>query len=194
MEKIITKIKEICPEQVFNYVEFWFFSGLRTSEIVGLRWEKVNLVDSSVTVNEVVVRGQRKDKTKTFVVRTVHLNSRALSALQRQRTQTGESGEAVFHDPRYGAPWLDERAFRRSYWTPTLKQLVIRYRRPYNMRHTYATLMLMAGMNSAFCARQLGHSVEVFHDKYAKWLDGDQNKREMALLENALIAPDLPQK
>jgi len=66
--------------------------------------------------------------------------------------------------------------------------------RSYNIRHTYATLMMMAGMNSAFCAGQLGHSVAVFHKEYAEWLDGDQNKREMALRENALIAPDLPQK
>ena len=29
---------------------------------------------------------------------------------------------------------------------------------------------LAAGMNAAFCARQLGHSVEMFHRTYAKWL------------------------
>jgi NAD(P)-dependent dehydrogenase (short-subunit alcohol dehydrogenase family) len=33
---------------------------------------------------------------------------------------------------------LDERAFRRSYWTPTLNRSVIRYRKPYNMRHSNA--------------------------------------------------------
>jgi integrase len=41
------------------------------------------------------------------------------------------------------------------------------------MRHSYATVMLMAGMHDAFCARQLGHSVEVVHRTYAaKWIDG----------------------
>ena len=78
------------------------------------------------------------------------------------------AGEEVFQDPRYGTPWADERAFRRSYWTPTLKRLGIRYRRPYNMRHTYATTMLMASMTPAFCARQLGHSVDIFLRTYAK--------------------------
>ena len=47
---------------------------------------------------------------------------------------------------------------------------------------------LAAGMNAAFCARQLGHSVEMFHRTYAKWLDGEQNDREMERLE-AAIAP-----
>jgi integrase len=46
--------------------------------------------------------------------------------------------------------------------------------------------MLMAGMNPAFCARQLGHSVEMFHRTYAKWLDGEQNDREMERLEASI--------
>ncbi len=59
-----------------------------------------------------------------------------------------------------------------------------------NIRVLYrcATVMLMAGMNAAFCARQLGHSVEMFHRTYAKWLDGEQNDREMDRLEAAIAA------
>ncbi len=53
-------------------------------------------------------------------------------------------------------------------------------------------MMLMAGMRPAFCAKQLGHSVEMFLRTYAKWIDGDQNALEMARLEAAL-APDLSQ-
>ncbi|RZT92559.1 hypothetical protein EV670_3537 [Rivibacter subsaxonicus] len=70
-----------------------------------------------------------------------------------------------------------------------MKRLGIRYRRPYNMRHTYATMMLMAGMAPAFCAGQMGHSVEVFLGTYAKWLPGAGDAAEMAKLENA-IGPD----
>ncbi|SAK64110.1 Bbp50 [Caballeronia hypogeia] len=49
--------------------------------------------------------------------------------------------------------------------------------------------MLMAGMTPAFCARQLGHTVEMFLRTYAKWIDGSQNDMEMATLENALTGP-----
>ncbi len=85
--------------------------------------------------------------------------------------------------------WVDERAFRRSYWTPALKVLGIRYRRPYNMRHTYATAMMMAGMTPAFCARELGHSVEMFLRTYAKWVDNVRDDAEMARLESSMAAP-----
>jgi integrase len=193
MEKIVAELAAKQPGQVANFVEFWFWTGMRTSELFGLRWNNVDMNSGVVLVAEAVVRGIHKDRTKTNVVRTVKLNSRALPAIQRQRHHTQVAGGPVFQDPRYSTPWIDERAFRRSYWTPTLKKLGIRYRRPYNMRHTYATVMLMAGMNSAFCAKQLGHSVEMFHKTYSRWLDGAQNDMEMQRLESA-IGPALAPK
>lgn len=119
------------------------------------------------------------------------LNSRAFVALQRQREYTQDGGLHVFLDPRYGTPWTEERAFRRSFWTPALAALGIRYRRPYNLRHTYATQMLMQGVNPAFAAKQLGHSVALFLKTYSKWIDSEGNAREMAKLEASLSPPSL---
>ena len=171
--------------QAASFVKFWFWTGLRTSEIFGLRWENVNLKEGhgSITVKEAVVRGLHKDRTKTQVERKVYLNSMALEALQLQQQITRKKGQEVFQDPRYETPWIDERAFRRSYWTPILKKIELRYRRPYQMRHSYATSMLMASMNHSFCAKQLGHSVEVFQKTYSTWIDGPQDNLEMARLE-----------
>ena len=190
-EKIIAKMRERHPGQVANMVEFWFWTGMRTGEMFGLSWRHVDLNSGTVLVAETVVRGEEKDSTKTDVARTVRLNTRALAALQRQRQHTFMAPDGrVFHDPRYLEGWHEERAFRRSFWEPVLKALGMRYRRPYNMRHSYATAMLMAGMTPAFCAKQLGHSVEMFLKTYAKWIDGDRDSAEMARLESA-IAPEL---
>lgn len=156
---------------------------MRTSEAAGIRWPNIDLFNSSMLVAEAIVRGAKKDTTKTNVARTVALNSRALGALKRQAKHTRMAGEHVWLDPRYGTPWEEERAFRRSYWTPALKRLGIRYRAPNNMRHTYATMMLMAGRTPAWCAMQLGHSVEMFLRTYSKWLQGAQDARELQGLE-----------
>jgi len=187
MELICAESARRYPEQVANLIESWFWSGYRTSEIFGLQWPNVDLNRGEVLVREALVRGERKNTTKTNVARLVTMNSRSRGAIQRQRQHTQMAGGPVFHDPRYGTPWTDERAFRRSYWRPLLTLLGIRYRRPYNMRHTYATVMLMAGMTPAFCAAQLGHSVEMFLTTYATWLDGAQNDLAMARLENSKI-------
>lgn len=192
-EAIVADIQARYPEQIANLVAFWAWTGMRTSEIFGLGWDNVDLASGSVVVAEAVVRGVKKDNTKTNTTRTVKLNSVAMAAIQAQRQHTQIKGQEVFQDPRYLTPWVDERAFRRSYWTPTLKRLGIRYRRPYNMRHTYATIMLMAGMNHSFCAKQLGHSVEMFQRTYSKWIDGQQDEAEMGRLESTL-SPAYPQK
>ena len=188
MESIIAKVRERHSGQVANLIEFWFWTRMRTSEIFALKWSSVDLNAGTFLVNEALVRGVLKDNTKTNTARTVRLNSRAMAALQAQREHTQLNGGAVFEHPLYGDAWDDERTFRRSFWTPTLKVLGVRYRRPYNMRHTYATAMLMAGMNDSFCAKQLGHSVEMFHRTYAKWMDDEQNDREMARLESTIAA------
>jgi integrase len=188
-EAIITEAAHV-DAQIYNYIELWFWTGLRTSEINGLEWRYVDFKDNTIAIERVLVAGEEKNRTKTAEARLVRLNSRALSALQRQRAFTQVAGGRVFQDPRSGKPWHSEEAFQRVYWARILKRLGIRYRRPYNMRHSYATSMLMAGMTPAFCARQLGHTVEMFLRTYAKWIDGSQNDVEMARLENALAAPE----
>lgn len=184
-EAICAYMEKHYPAQVVNYTAFRFYTGVRTSEIAGLRWPNVDLPSAYAVVTEVIVRGIEKDNTKTNIARTVRLNSAALAAIKRQAEHTRMKGEHVFMDPRYDLPWMEERAYRRSYWTPALKALGIRYRKPYNTRHTYATMMLMQGLTPAFCAKQLGHSVEMFLRTYSKWLDGSQDDLEMAKLEAA---------
>jgi integrase len=184
-EAIITEAALRDP-QIHNYIECWFWSGLRTSEINGLEWRFVDLKSGTIAIERVLVAGEEKNRTKTAEARLVRLNSRSLAALQRQRAFTQVAGGRVFQDPRSGKPWHSEEAFQRVYWSRILKRLGLRYRRPYNMRHSYATSMLMAGMTPAFCAKQLGHTVEMFLRTYAKWIDGNQNDFEMARLETAL--------
>jgi integrase len=196
VEAIIEYMTERYPDGVANYVEFKFFSGLRPSETTALRWADVDLERDRVHVHRAIVRGLEKNTTKTSTARHVLLNSRARAALLRQRALTQLAGDFVFLDPRYGKPWTEERAFRRSYWAPTLKALGLRYRRPYNTRHSYATMMLMSGMTPAFCASQLGHSVGMLLSTYARWLDGEHNAMEMGRLEASLrrdLSPELSQ-
>ncbi len=51
---------------------------------------------------------------------------------------------------------------QRMIWREIISELGYRYRDMYNMRHTYATFGLMNGVNPAFMAEQLGHSLQEF--------------------------------
>lgn len=61
----------------------------------------------------------------------------------------------VFHT-LLGKP-LDNTSFIYRVWRSLLDRLGIVYRRPYQTRHTCATLWLAAGENPEWVARQLGH-------------------------------------
>ena len=63
-----------------------------------------------------------------------------------------------------------------------MKSCRIRHRPAYNARHTYATMLLMDGVNPVFVADQLGHSLQMLMKRYAKWMHGDKNKAEIAKL------------
>lgn len=156
----------------------------------------MDLRGSTIVVKQAFVTDQLEDTTKTSKPRTVNLNSRALGAITRQKAWAYLAGGRVFHDPGTDKPWQYEQNARKRYWTPTLKALGIRYRRPYNCRHTYATLGLMAGANPAFMARQLGHGLKVFFEDYADWINGDANANEMAKIEGKIggNVPDMSQK
>jgi integrase len=50
------------------------------------------------------------------------------------------------------------------------------------MRHTYASVCLMAGITPAFVAQQLGNTVPVLLSRYAKWISSDADMLEMSKL------------
>jgi integrase len=196
IREILAHLAHHRPEQIHNFVQLMFYSGLRTSEGIGLRWESIDLRAREMLIEGGNVYDEETDTTKTSKSRIVLLSAPAFEALQRQKAHTFLHGEHVFHDPKTGEPWKYETITDvRSFWKITLKRLGIRYRRPYNMRHTYATLGIMSGARPAFLANQLGHSMQTFFRVYAKWINSKDDREEIAKLDLAIaqLSPNCPQ-
>lgn len=51
--------------------------------------------------------------------------------------------------------------------------------------HTYATMLLMSGVNLHFVANQLGHSPIMTSTVYAKWISGEADRAELAKLDTS---------
>jgi integrase len=115
-DAIIESSERLYPGHVANMVRFWMWTGLRTGELLGLRWENVDLASGTVLVKEALVKRERK-ATKTNVARTVRLNSQARAALAAQKAHTYLKGQEVFQDPRHCEAWDTEANFRKVYWS-----------------------------------------------------------------------------
>ncbi len=78
---------------------------------------------------------------------------------------------------QYNQPYRDSFVFTVRWWKPTLKALNLEYRRPYNMRHTYATNMLYRNLCSpAELAQLLGHSsTQMVYDVYVSYMERNFN-------------------
>lgn len=190
-ESLIVGIRADWGESEANYVEAGFFGGFRPSESIAIDWPNVDLVRGTVKVDKARVMAQDKDRTKTAVIREVELCPRALAAFRRQRAITGDSWKVFGH--ANGDPYHDLQT-QWKHWQTTHKRLGIRYREPYQMRHTSVTWNLMIGKNLLWVAEQHGHSPAVMLKTYAKWLKGATEedikaiRRAMEFVTNSALA------
>ncbi|WP_269321297.1 tyrosine-type recombinase/integrase [Halomonas sp. BC04] len=106
---------------------------------------------------------------------------RALEALKSQKSISflHPSGR-VFLNPRTGAPWTGDQTIRKTLWTHGLKRAGVRYRRPYQTRHTYASMMVSAGEPLAWVSKQMGHASVVTTARiYASWIPATNSQTGM---------------
>lgn len=190
VDLILPALEKRWGAEVRDYFEFAFFSGLRPSEQIELAWPDVDLPQRAVKITRARVVGTVKD-TKTYENRYLELHSRAYAALERQRVRTQLAGGYVFLNPFTKEKYADERSQRR-FLVSVLKTLGVRHRPAKNTRHTYATMLLMAGANPAWAAKQLGHSVEMFLRTYSKWIVGADRGSELAKVEAFTNAGSIP--
>lgn len=173
--------------QYRNLLQFAFWTGLRTSEIVALEWGDIDWIRGEARISRGLTKAAKEaELPKTAAgIRDVKLLPMALEALQAQKPHTFIEGRSVFHDPRYGKPFDGDQAIRKSFWIPTIRKAKVRYRNPYQTRHTYASMMLSAGEHPMWVAKQMGHSSWVMIARvYGRYIpnDGDTSGSKAAAL------------
>lgn len=156
-----------------NLIQFAFATGLRTSELIALRWEDVDLSAEKVFVRVAIVRGREKAPKTKSGLRTVELDRQSLAALRSQQEFTALMGGRVFLESS-DQSLLDDQKIRKKIWKPALKAAGVRYRSPYQTRHTFASHKLMQGRTPFWVAMQMGHSSpnQTFQS-YARWITQD---------------------
>ena len=183
-----------------DYFTVRFFTGMRTGEVHGLKWKYVDFDLRILRVRETFVLGEDEYTKTDGSQRDIQMSQPVFEALVRQKEATGSS-DYVFCNLA-GLP-LDNKNFSDRVWYPLLRHLDLEKRRPYQMRHTAATLWLASGEAPEWIARQLGHtSTEMLFRVYSRYVpnltrqDGSAMERLLAsqLSQGILIQKTIPDK
>jgi integrase len=156
-----------------NLLQFAFWTGMRTSELVALDWGDIDFVRGVVRVTRALTQQSTEPEgTKTAAGRReIKLLQPAMEALKAQKQHTWLRGAEVFQNPQSSLRWTGDQAIRKTLWTWALKRGGVRYRKPYQTRHTYASMMLSAGEHPMWVAKQMGHKDWTMIARvYGRWM------------------------
>lgn len=152
-------------------------TGISRSELLGLRWEDLDLEQQSIHINQglVVYHSVEEDKLvmesnglkNKFRRRTIPITDQELWKRLCQAPRTVNLGkrtmltEQIFHSPE-GKPYQPNNWENRVY-RPFMRALHkahpgVPMLSPHELRHTRATLWIAQGMDPYIAARLLGHS------------------------------------
>jgi integrase len=169
-----------------NYFTVRFFTGMRTGEVHGLKWKYVDFERRLILVRETVVDGEETYTKTDSSQREIQMSQLVYDALKEQEKGTRPLSEFVFCN-REGKS-LDYKNVNNRVWKPLLLCLGLNLRRPYQCRHTAATLWLAAGENPEWIARQLGHSTtEMLFRVYSRYVP-NLTRRDGSAFERLLIS------
>jgi integrase len=165
----VNRILDAVREDYRDYFLIRFFTGMRTGEVDGLKWRYIDFNKRLIKIRETIVAGE-EDITKTeSSIRDIRMSQPVYDAFMRQKTHSGRFGKFVFCNREGEA--LNHNNVTKRVWYPLLAKLRLEKRRPYQTRHTAATLWLAAGESPEWIAHQMGHSnTEMLFRVYSRYV------------------------
>lgn len=144
-------------------------TALRRGELLGLRWQDVELLDRRLHVRQAFVLGEMTTPKSKAGRRTVTFGPRTADALgeQWQATRYRGAEDVVFGHPALGRP-LDASKLTRRYLKAALaKAGVTKAIQPWHgLRHTALTASAAAGNPNAYIQAAAGHSQFSITERY----------------------------
>ena len=148
------KLLPICPLWVREIVFVALNTGMRMGEILSLRWDTVDLFRRTVTI----LHSKNRDK------RTIPLNENMFTLLKDKMKDRVSSSEWIF--PSHAGTKRDGHGLRRVF-RKALKTASIHDFHFHDLRHTFATRLVQAGVDLYKVQKLLGHRSPVMTQRYA---------------------------
>ncbi|MBD5170101.1 MAG: site-specific integrase [Oscillibacter sp.] len=157
VEQLTSFLREAKESGVFELYYIELATGLRRGELLGLKWEDIDLEQGNLRVHRQIARinGEIVEaplKTKN-AYRTLPLSADAVGVLREQKKKSGNS-PYVFPSPT-GGPISPDSVLHMLH--RVLKRAGLSKVRFHDLRHTFATLALQNGVDIKTVSGMLGH-------------------------------------
>ncbi|WP_286272812.1 site-specific integrase [Thalassotalea hakodatensis] len=180
VNKIIANVRE----DYSRYYLIRFLTGMRTGEIDGLKWKYVDFNNRMIKVRETIVAGECDYTKNDFSQREITMSQPVYDALKLQEQVSSSLSDYVFCTLS-GQP-IEHNNVTKRVWYPLLKRLGLEKRRPYQSRHTAATLWLASGESPEWIAKQMGHSnTQMLFQVYSRFVP-NLTRNDGSAFENLL--------
>jgi len=190
-DEFLETAEATCNRQEAMLLKVMAFAGLRLGEVLAMRREHLSESRQTYYVAQSYKRG-RYGRPKSGKMRLVDLPGFLVadllayqSYLKKERLRAGQGGriDILFPDPaeRWRQPISQRKV--QGLVKRVCKAAGLRPRSPHDLRHTYASILLMAHESPGYVQRQMGHSsISITMDIYCHWIAGEGRQN----LENAL--------
>ena len=169
--KRILEASEAYNPNLLYFLAMGFFTGMRTGEILALKRHDIDFKNKIIKIRSTISRfGDVKPKTYGST-RDIPIIDALFPYIEKMYQRENKDYMMV---TQFGNPYHDTHIFINNWWKPLLKSLGITYRRPYNMRHTFATNMLYRQLCTPVeLSQYLGHSsTQMIYDVYVSYIEG----------------------
>lgn len=171
----IEKIIEYAPKRIKNLIAIAFYTGMRTGEVLGLKWKDINFKEKTIKVQRTITAGIEQLPKTDSSNRIVDILSQCEKYLKEQKKVTG-LGEYIFINT-YLMPYTSSSSLAYT-WKKILEKANLEYRSIYQLRHSFASNMLSNGENELWVAQMMGHkSSETTRSKYCKYINSRIEKK-----------------
>jgi len=177
----IFKILDNTPDKIKLFFALGFFTGMRTGEITALKWEDIDLENRIISVKATRNKGiETTPKTKSSI-RDIDILDILIPYIQNHLKYKTDC-KYVFTSNR-NEPYHSAIKISTSYWKKVLTKVNLEYRNLYQMRHTFASLMISSGEDILWVSSMLGHkNSNITLSTYAKYVKNDKKARGTFLL------------
>lgn len=163
--------------QYRNFYALGFFSGLRSGEMIGLKWEDIDFFRKEISIKRAIKMGVVSTPKTLKSVRDIDMIDSLLPYLENQYQITGKYKSYVFLN-EHQENFYDIKRIRDTHWKRVLQECGFKYRPIYHTRHTFATVMLENGEDILWISNMLGHTDSTMTlSRYAKYIKRDEKKR-----------------